>query len=274
MTPKPSLSAVVITFNEERNIGRCLGSLRWADEIIVVDSFSTDRTVELARKLGAKVLQHDYDGDIVQRQRGFAVATGSWLLYADADEEVSEALRDEILRTIRDPRAFDGYLIPRKVWALGRWIEHGGWSPDYSLRLFRRDAAIPLPAEVHGGFTVNGESGTLGGALYHYTYASIHDYLAKMNDYTSLQISSKLKEPSPPFPAMKVLFSPLFHFIRRYITTKGYKDGIEGFVLACLSAIYTLGLYAKLWEYRMREREGRHELPPVTNLDLRRLKRA
>ncbi len=274
MNPAASLSVVVITFNEERNIERCLRSVGWADEIIVVDAFSTDRTPELAAACGATVLRHEFDGDIVQRQRGFAVARGSWLLYIDADEEVSEELRDSILLTVRDPGSVDGYMLRRRVWAFGRWIEHGGWSPDFTLRLFRRDAVIPLPAEVHGGFTVSGESGTLDGPLYHYTYASIRDYLAKMNDYTSLQISSKLKESHSGGHPGKIILSPISHFLRRYFTTKGYRDGMPGFLLASLSAIYTLALYAKLWEYRMREREGKGTLPPITNVELRPLKRA
>jgi glycosyltransferase involved in cell wall biosynthesis len=268
-----SLSAVVITFNEEKNIARCLRSLAWVDELIVIDSFSTDRTVELSQNLGAQVLRHAYDGDIRQRERGFAVAKGEWLIYIDADEEVTPELAAEIRSVIAAPAALNGYEIPRKIKALGRWIDHGGWYPDYTLRLFRRGRYSPIVAEVHGGFRVEGEAGKLTALLNHYTYDSIEQYLAKMNSYTSLQISGKLNEsPVGRVPLRKIVLSPLSHFIRKYFTTGGYKDGMAGFLLAALGSIYTLALYAKLWEYRYRERRG-ETLPPVTNVELRAYRR-
>ncbi|MBI1806770.1 MAG: glycosyltransferase family 2 protein [Ignavibacteria bacterium] len=270
----PKLSAIVITYNEERNIERCLRSIQWTDEIIVVDSFSTDRTVELAKSFTSHILQHEYDGDIAQRERGFGQATGDWLFYIDADEEVSLELKDDVRREITSATAKDGYLIPRAVSIFGKWIYHGGWYPDYTLRLFRRGKYFPKRAEVHGGFAVRGETGTLKGQLYHYTYETIEQYVSKMNDYTSLQVSDKLNtNPSMEVGTSKIVLSPLSHFVRKYVSNKGYRDGIHGFVLAVLGAIYTLSLYAKIWEYRMRKREGRGLMPPITNLELRNAKR-
>jgi glycosyltransferase involved in cell wall biosynthesis len=264
------LSVVLTTLNEERNIDRCLGSVSWADEIIVVDSFSTDGTIEKARAHTGIILQHVYDGDIRQRERGFALATGEWLFYIDADEEVTPDLRDEILRTVGDPGALDGYRVPRRVMVFGEWIYHGGWYPDLTFRLFRKGAYRAELAEVHGGFTVDGEKGTLRGELLHYTYATMEQYLSKMNDYTSLQVSSKLAgNPRRRVGWGKILLSPVSHFLRTYLSRKGYKDGVRGFFLAVLGAVYTFALYAKLWEYRMREREGKGILPPITNLELR-----
>ncbi|HEV8539252.1 MAG TPA: glycosyltransferase family 2 protein [Bacteroidota bacterium] len=265
------ISAVVITFNEERNIERCLKSLRWVDEIIVVDSFSTDRTIVLAKSCADNILilQHVYDGDIPQRERGFAVAGGEWLLYVDADEEVSEELQHEILEVINDPVAEKGYFIPRKVSILGRWIMHGGWHPDRSFRLFRKSAYVAVPAEVHGGFEVRGATGRLSGELYHYTYSSLEEYLRKMNIYTSLQVSNKLREdPRRGAGIRKVVLSPPAHFIKKFFFQQGYKDGILGFILAIFGSLYTLALYAKLWEYQMQSRRAGGMLPPVTNLDL------
>lgn len=268
------LSVVLITYNEEHNVERCLRSVQWADEIIVVDSFSKDRTVDLAKRYTGKILMHEYDGDIAQRQRGFASAEGEWLFYIDADEEVSDRLREEILTTVSSPAAKDGYFVLRKVSALGRWIEHGGWYPDYTFRLFRRDRYIAEPAEVHGGFTVAGEKGTLEGHLFHYTYASIAHYLDKMNGYTSLQVSNKLKEnPAITVGWIKLCLSPLSEVFRKFISNKGYKDGFHGFLLAVLGAIYTLALYAKVWEYRYRQRENTGGLPPITNQELHELSR-
>ncbi len=266
-----TLSVIVITYNEERNLPRCLGSLRWADQLIVVDSQSTDRTVAVARDFGAEVFAHPYDGDIRQRERGFARATGEWLLYVDADEEVSSELRAEIRRVIDGSPRCDGYEIPRRVMIFGRWMEHGGWSSDWTMRLFRSGKQIAEHAEVHGGFRVAGERGRLSGILNHYTYDTIAQYIEKMNDYTSLQVSSKLSDGRSAGLA-KILLSPVSHFLRKYISQQGYKDGVRGFILAWLGAFYTLSLYAKLWEYRFREKTG-GERPPVTNVELSRLRR-
>jgi len=268
----PTLSAVIITYNEEQNIERCLKSVMWADEIIVVDSFSTDRTVELAKKYTPEIFQHEYDGDIPQRRRGFDRSSGDWLFYIDADEEVTEDLRDEIQAVLHSPEAAEGYYVSRKVWAFGKWIQHGGWFPDRTFRLFRRDHYIAEPAEVHGGFTVPGPKSHLHGLLLHYSYDSIEQYLDKMNAYTSLQVSNKLENGTQASLA-KIVLSPISHFVRKYVSQQGYKDGFHGFVLAALGAIYTLALYAKLWEYRFRENEGTGNLPPITNLELYHLRR-
>ena len=268
------LSVIVITFNEEKNIERCLRSVQWADEIIVVDSFSTDLTIEIAKKFTKNILQHEYDGDIRQRERGFAMATGAWLMYVDADEEVTNELQSQILEAIKNPGGKSGFSFLRKSQIFGKWTEHGGWFPDYVFRLFRKDRYHAEPAEVHGGFAVDGEKGILNGLLLHYTYDSVEQYLSKMNDYTSLALFNKLKEnPSVEVGPFKIIISPFSHFFRKYISQKGYKDGLHGFVLAVLGGIYTFALYAKLWEYRYRQKEGKGLLPPVTNLELQRVKR-
>ncbi len=268
------LSVVVITLNEEKRIERCLRSVRWADEVVVVDSFSSDRTVELAAKHADRVVQHEYDGDIPQRERGFALTTGSWLLYVDADEEVSAELREEIRSVLASGGAADGYELPRKVFIFGKWMKHGGWYPDYTFRLFRHDKYRAEPAEVHGGFTVEGRRGRLDGFLNHYTYESIAEYLSKMNDYTSLQLSNRLREhPRGGASLFRLVLSPVSHFIRKYVSNGGFKDGYDGFLVAVLGSVYTLALYAKLWEYQYRVSEGEGVMPPVTNSELRTLKR-
>ena len=268
----PSVSVVVITYNEEKNIERCLRSLSWCDDVIVVDSFSSDRTTTLAAPHCSRIVQHAYDGDILQRQRGFALAKHEWLLYVDADEEVSGELRDEILSVTKSPDANDGYYLPRKVSILGRWITNGGWSPDYSFRLFRRSRFVAEAAEVHGGFSVPGSKGCLRSELYHYTYPSFEEYLRKMNDYTSLQISNKLAdEISGAAKFVKILFSPPSHFFRKYIVQRGYNDGMLGFFLAALGGVYTLALYTKLWEFAYFAKTS-DTGPPITNLELHRVK--
>jgi len=267
------LSVVLITLNEERNIDRCLRSVQWADEIIVVDSFSRDRTVERACAYTEKVYQHEYLGSTRQMERGIGYASGDWILFIDADEEVSEELAREIQEVLRESSDITGYEILRKPWAFGKWIEHGGWFPDYQFRFFRKDSYSVNHEEVHGGFAPRGRAGRLSGCVYHYTYETIYAYVARMNEYTSLQVSNRLEaNPGAVTRWHNLILNPLSHFLRMYFSKKGYKDGFHGFVLALLDATYSMLLYAKLWEYRLSQREGRGILPPITNSELNKLK--
>jgi glycosyltransferase involved in cell wall biosynthesis len=274
----PRVSVIVLTLNEERNIARCLGSVRWADEVVVVDSFSADRTVEIARAHGAAVIAHEYDTDLRQRSRGFGAATGEWILVLDADEEISPGLAAEIRQAVGaadgddDPDGPDGYEVPILMNFRGRWIRHGGWYPGYTLRLFRRDKVRTEDAAVHGGYAVPGARGRFRHPIHHYSYDSISHYLGKMNDYTSLQVANLLRSRPgySPGPA-KLVFSPVSHFVRNYLTRRGYRDGAEGFLLAALDSIYALALYAKLWEYRTFAGGG--EPPPVDMAAIRAMKR-
>lgn len=268
-----TLSVIVITLNEERNIDRCLRSVHWADEIVVVDSFSRDRTVERARQYTDRIYQHEYPGSSRQEERGIGYATSEWILILDADEEVSPELAKEIGTSIAAGEGPVAYRILRRPWAFGRWIDHGGWFPDYQLRLFRKDRCRPEHQEVHGGFGADGPVGQLSGLVYHYTYETIFDYVARMNDYTSLEVSNKLAaSPDRKVRMRDLLLSPLSHFLRMYFVKRGYRDGVHGFVLALLDATYAMLAYAKLWEYRSAQSEGR-PVPPITNATLKQVKR-
>jgi glycosyltransferase involved in cell wall biosynthesis len=267
------LSVIVITYNEEQNIERCLRSVRWADEVILVDSFSTDRTVEIAKDYTTGIIQHQYNSDILQREHGFAAATGDWFFWIDADEGVSDELKSNILHVINSSNSSDGYYVARKACVFKKWIEHGGWFPDWQFRLVKRDKVVPEYQEVHGGFTTHGSKGYLPGLLYHFTYSTISEHLRKMNDQTSLHVSNKLREnPKIIVKWYKILLSPISYFLRMFIGKKGYKDGMPGFILACNSALYTLLVYSKTWEYQYRKKEGKGFLPPITNLDIRQTK--
>jgi glycosyltransferase involved in cell wall biosynthesis len=268
------LSVVLTTLNEERNIDRCLGSVRWADEIVVVDSFSSDGTVARARTYTDRVYQHEYPGSSRQVERGIQYATGEWIFVLDADEEVTPPLAGALRQVAASDPPEAGFEILRKAWAFGRWIEHGGWFPDYQFRLFRKDRYRANHQEVHGGFEPLGAKGRIDALLLHHTYETIFSYVEKMNDYTSLQVSNKLRDtPGADAGWTKILLSPLSHFLRMFVSNRGYRDGMHGFVLALLDATYSMLLYAKLWEYRMQEREGRGTLPPVTNAGLNGVKR-
>ena len=268
------VSVVLVTLNEEHNIERCLGSVRWADEIVVVDSFSTDRTVELARRYTDRVYMHEYPGTSRQVERGIGYASGDWIFVIDADEECSPELAAEVRDVLSDSRGFAGFEFIRKPEAFGKWIEHGGWFPDYQFRFFRKDSYYPEHQEIHGGFNTRGKKGALKGFLYHHTYGTIYAYVEKMNEYTSLHVSNRLTSGRGAAPRWyTILLSPLSHFLRMFFSRGGYRDGFHGFILAILDANYAMLMYAKLWEYRMREKEGKGILPPVTNAALNALKR-
>ncbi len=267
------LSVVLTTLNEERNIRRCLDSVRWADEIVVVDSFSRDRTDELAKAYTQRVYQHEYPGSSRQVERGIQYATHEWILVIDADEEVTPELAAELRNAIALNNEIVGYELLRKPYAFGKWIGHGGWFPDYQFRLFRKDGYRANHEEVHGGFEPTGQKGRIDALLLHHTYETIYSYVEKMNDYTSLQVSNKLKGDPTLHPKWyNLILSPVSHFFRMFLSKKGYRDGFHGFVLALLDATYSMLLYAKIWEYRMREAEGAGRLPPINNMELNKLK--
>lgn len=267
------LSVVVVTMNEEANLPRCLKSVRWADEIVVVDSFSTDATVEVARTFTDHVYQHEYPGYSRQVERAVSYASGEWILIVDADEAVSPELALEIQSVVSGNADRDGFFVNRKVFAFGSEISHCGWFPDWQFRLARKDRLVAEHLEIHGGFTCTGEKGRLNGLLFHYTYGSIHQYIEKINEYTSLHVSNKLAERSRRSVGLhKLILSPLSLFLRMFVVNKGYKDGMAGFVLSAYSALYSMLLYAKLWEYHVAERSG-NERPPVTNAELRDIRR-
>ena len=269
-----TLSVVIITKNEERNIERCIGSVLWAGEVIVVDSGSTDATAELSRRLGARVIDRAWEGFAAQKEFAAAQAVGEWVLSLDADEEVTSELRLEIERMLEsdEPSAVDGHRMPRKSFFLGTWIRHGGWYPGYQMRLFKKSAAYMNHRPVHEGFEVHGPVGTFKSPINHYTYDTLQQYLEKMNDYTSLDVVNKLSE----HPGMTVrwyhcVINPIALFLRMTISLKGYRDGFHGLLLAVYSSLYKLLVYAKTWEYQTALRRG-ETLPPVSSGDINAIK--
>ena len=270
-----TLSAVIITKNEERNIGRCLASVSWADEVIVVDAGSTDATVEVCRRFGARVLARAWEGFAAQKEFAAAQAASEWVLSLDADEEVTPELRAEIQRVLShaQPDGVEGYRVPRKSFFLGTWIRHGGWYPGYQMRLFKRASAFMNHRPVHEGFEVRGPVGTLASQLNHYTYDTLQQYLEKMNDYTSLDVLNKLSgQPPVVIRWYHCVLNPLALFVRMFVSLRGYRDGFHGFLLAVYSSLYKLLVYAKSWEYQTAVRRG-EELPPVSSADILAIKR-
>lgn len=248
---REKISACITAGNEERNIRRCLESVKWVDEIVVVDSFSTDRTVEIAREYTSGVYQHQWMGYIGQKNLIKDIAKGPWILFIDADEEVSPALRDEILREFDSGSSANvaGYEFPRRVRFLGRWIRHGDWYPDIKLRLFRKNRGTCGGIEPHDSTTVDGTVKRLSSPLYHFTYLDIADQISTLNRFTTIT-SEGMHKDNRPFRWIHFLFRPPLRFLRCYFLKLGFLDGIAGLMIAVTLSYMVFAKYAKLWEWQ------------------------
>lgn len=242
------ISVVIITNNEENNLRRCLESVKFADEIILNDSGSTDKTLDIAREFSCKVITTEFAGFGPAKQKALDLATGEWVLSIDADEEIDEELKSQIKSAIASGDC-DGYLLNRKSQFLGRWITHSGWYPDRILRLFRRNAARFTDSRVHEKVEVAGRTGNLSGHILHYTDPNISHYLLKLDRYTTLS-AQMLHRDGKPFHCWYLLLKPVAIWVKMYILKRGFLDGLQGFMLAGLSAFHVYCKYAKLWELR------------------------
>ncbi len=259
------LSGVVITYNEEAKIRRSLRSMRSVcDEIVVVDSLSTDGTVPICREFTDRIHETPWRGYRDQKQFATDQAVNDWVLSVDADEELSPELQTELLRWKEGcGDDCDGYLIPRMAFFLGRWIRHTTWYPDWQLRLFKRSCGKWEGKQVHEGFKVGGRTGKFAGHLYHYTYASVAEYLKQLDRFSSLAAQDYHDDGKRVSPR-HLMLHPSFVFFKNYILRSGFLDGIQGFVVSVLAANSTFFKYLKLWEIqksnaRNRKYEYRHD---------------
>ncbi|HDL18857.1 MAG TPA: glycosyltransferase family 2 protein [Bacteroidetes bacterium] len=241
-----TVSVLIITLNEEKNIRRCLESVKWADEMILIDAQSSDRTVEIAREYTDKIFIRKWEGFGGAKNFANRQASSDWLFWIDADEEVSPALAEEIKQTLDDPQA-DGYFVPRLANFLGRWIKHSGWYPGYILRPVRRELAKFSDLQVHEGLIAPPKSAKLKNPLFHYTDPSIRHYFEKLNNYTSLA-AMDLQKRGKQFRISDLIIRPLHIIVKMYILRCGFLDGFQGFLLALFSGVYVFVKYAKLWE--------------------------
>jgi glycosyltransferase involved in cell wall biosynthesis len=269
------LSVVIITLNEEANLGRLLVSVQplvdgSKGEIIIVDSGSTDRTVAIARSYGAKVFIEQWQGYAAQKNSAIDKATGDWILSLDADEEVDSELLHELLgdrKPVSDsattgyqwclprgdgtprPGATDGFFIPRKNYFMGRWIRHGGFWPDPKLRLFRRQDGKFEDRAVHEDAHIEGHTELIPcGALIHHSYPTLADYIEHMNRYSSLGAEMLLAKGTVGFRFLNIVVRPLLTFFYNYFFRFGFLDGREGLLLHLYHAVYVSWKYAKAWE--------------------------
>lgn len=247
-----TLSVAVVAMDEEANIGRTLASVRWADEIVLVDSGSKDRTCEIAREYGARVVTEPWRGYVAQKQYAIDLCTKDWVLLLDADEEVSTELAAEIRGVLTDPNALNGYRLPRKNLFLGRWMRHGGFYPDPKLRLFRRGQGFVTGHDPHDRCELKSEVpqriGQFRGAMVHYTYPTLTYYIGHMNRYSSLGAQKAVGEGHRGFSVANIVFRPLTTFVYNYFFRLGFLDGREGLLLHMYHAGYVSWKYAKAWE--------------------------
>jgi glycosyltransferase involved in cell wall biosynthesis len=250
-TSRPEVSAIVVCFNEEENIRECLESLRWCDEIVVVDSFSTDRTVEISRGYTDRVFQRAWGGYRDQKSFAHSQATKEWVFLVDSDERVPPELRMEIQDALtRFGNRCAAFSLPRLAYYLGRWWYRGGWYPDYDIRIFRRDRATWGGMDPHEQIFIDGNVRRLKHPLHHFTYRDISDHLQRINHFTAVS-SREMNGQGRRWRWTDSLCRPAFRFFRSYMWKRGFLEGIPGFFVAATAAIYVFLKYAKLRELEL-----------------------
>lgn len=237
----------IITKNEESNIRDCLESVKWADEIVVVDNGSTDGTQKICQDFQARFYLEEWKGFSSQKNSAIEKTRNEWVLSLDADERVSPELSREIQQALNNNPKFDGYFIVRKNFFLGRWIRHCGWYPDFNLRLFRKSLGRFQQREVHEKIEVQGKVGYFEHAMEHNTYHSLDDYFKRMNRYSTLAAREMARE-GKRFRLRDAFFRPPFTFFQMYFLRIGFLEGYLGFLLSGLYSFYTFAKYIKLKE--------------------------
>jgi glycosyltransferase involved in cell wall biosynthesis len=243
----PAVSVTIITLNEAAHIAAAIESVSWADEVLVVDSGSTDDTVGLARKFTDRVVVREWPGYVAQKNFAASMARHDWILSLDADERVSPPLRHEITRTLAADPGVCGFRLPRATWYLGRWIRATDWYPDYQLRLYDRRSARWEGQYVHESVRADGPVGTLRQDLYHYAYRDIAHHLATIDRYTTLAAREMAEAGRRTGPVAMAVHAKAA-FLRNYLLRGGFRLGAAGVVVSTLNAYYVFLKFAKLWE--------------------------
>jgi glycosyltransferase involved in cell wall biosynthesis len=245
-TTTPSLAVVILTLNEERNISECIASIRNADEIIVVDSGSTDRTRELAAAAGARVVERPMTDFADQRNHANGLVTSDWVLHLDADERATPALIQEI-RHVSATGSSDGYWVPTLTYIFGKALLHGGWYPQWHMRLQRRGSAT-WGKSVHEGAAINGPVGRLHEPIVHHSHTDISAFIRKLDRYTTLE--AKGANGSTVGLSLRAVLEPGPYFVYKYVVQRGFLDGWRGLTMALLMAFYRCVGYLKAIELR------------------------
>jgi len=243
----PRLSVTVITKNEAADIGDALKSVAWADEIVVVDSHSTDDTLAIAKRHTDRVVVREWAGYVEQKNHAASLANHDWILSLDADERVTPELAGEITKLMSGEPPAAGFRIPRVTWHLGRWIRTTDWYPDHQLRLYDRRRARWTGVYVHEAVDVDGAIGHLRGELQHYAYRDIADHLETIDRYTTLA-ARQMREAGRRSGLLQMIGHPPLAFLRNYLAHGGIRDGAPGFIISAMNAYYVFLKFAKLWE--------------------------
>ena len=253
--PKETLSVVIITKNEETRIKNCLESVKWANEIVIVDDNSIDRTVEIAQKYTDRIFQKKMDIEGKHRNYAYSLANNSWILSLDADERVTSELREEITVLLRGLPEFEGYTIPRRNYIGSYWVKSGGWYPSAQLKVFKKGSLYYEEVDVHPRIIFNKSWGNLKSDIIHYSYRNFSDFLNKTNKQTTLEAIKwhKLSLENPKKARYKMnlahaLWRTFDRFIRCFLIKKGYRDGFIGFMVAYFASLYQIISYAKYRE--------------------------
>ena len=260
------VSVVITTFNEEVNIADCLRSVLWADEILVVDSFSTDRTLEYANEFPVEVLQREYFGSAAQKNWSLDKISNEWVLILDADERVTEPLAKEILKLLIKGPSAKGYYIRRQNIVLGKAIRHSGWSTDKVIRLFHRDHGRYPNRRVHADLDIEPPTPTLRHPLDHYTYRSVEQYFEKFLNYAEWGAAQGYREGKKA-GYLEIAGRPFWRFVRTYFLQRGFLDGLHGLVVCSLQSFGVFLKYAWLWEHRVKESLGEEVTLPAFDDD-------
>jgi glycosyltransferase involved in cell wall biosynthesis len=254
MVEKVSVSVYVLTYNNRRTIEQCLKSLSWAEELVVVDSFSTDGTYEICQRYTDKTYQRKWTGHRDQYQYAVNQTTRDWIMFVDADEEIPTELAEEIRKVLdKGTKDIDGFLVYRRTYYLGRWIRFGGWYPDCEVRLYRRDKGR-WEGGLHAKVVVDERVGSLKNQYLHYTYRDISDQIQTIDKYSQIAAEDMFMS-GEKFSFFKLLFHPPFRFIKEYLFKSGFRDGLPGFIIIVSTMFYVFIKYAKLWELTISKRE-------------------
>jgi glycosyltransferase involved in cell wall biosynthesis len=243
----PKLSVTVVARNEAADLGAALASVAWADEIVVVDSQSTDETVAIARQYTERVVVHEWLGHIEQKNYAASLASHDWILSLDADERVTPALAAEIRSALASVPVHSAFRVPRITWHLGRWVRSTDWYPDFQDRLYDRRQARWTGQYVHESLTNAGSSGQLRGEIQHYAYRNIADHLETIDRYTTLA-ARQMHEGGRRAGLLQLTAHPPLAFLRNYIVRGGIRDGVPGLIISSMNAYYVFLKFAKLWE--------------------------
>lgn len=254
----PKVSVTIITFNEADNIADAIDSASWADEVIVVDSGSTDATVEIARRKGVAVATRAWTGYVDQKNYAASIAANDWIFSLDADERIPPALASEVRTLLQGEPAQRGFRLPRVAFHLGRWIRTTDFYPDYQTRLYDRRAARWQGPYVHESVGVDGPVGYLRSELRHYSFRDLNDHLDRINHYTTLA-ALQMHEAGRSAGAFDLLLHPPAAFLRNYILRRGFMDGIAGLVISLMNSYSVMLKFAKLWEL---QKNARHSGTP------------